>query len=306
MDKRYSAGLAFALTANIIWGSFPLYWALLPGVEALEILAHRIIWTLPFAAVMVSVGRQWRLVARVLRTPRQLALLTLTACLIALNWGLYIWSVTHGRVVEASLGYYLTPLVTVLLGVIAFGERPRRLQWLAVGFAVAGVAMLVIGVGHLPWVALTLATSFGLYGALRKRAVADSAAGLFLETAVLAPVALSGVLWLLLGGGGAFLHGGARTDLLLVGAGVMTAVPLLTYVAGARRLPMMTLGILFYVNPTLQLLLGVLVFEEALTRGQIVSFVLIWLGIAVYLLDGILRRRPLAIEQPPQPAAPHQ
>lgn len=291
MRQNSPAGLGYAMAANLIWGCFPLYWALLPGVSALEILAHRILWTLPLALAMVWIGGQWRVAAATLRTPRQLALLTLSACLIALNWGLYIWAVTHGRVVEASMGYYIAPLVTVLLGVIAFGERPRPLQWLAVALAAAGVAVQMLGLGSLPWVGLTLAVSFALYGALRKRSTADSAAGLFIETALLSPLALAGVLWLLATGGGAFLHRGTGTDLLLIGAGFMTAVPLLCYVAGARRLPLATLGILFYANPTLQLLLGVLVFDEPLARAQIAAFVLIWLGILVYLLEGVLRRR---------------
>ena len=291
MKQSLLAGLGFALAAYVVWGGFPLYWKMLASVDPTEVLAHRVLWTLPFATVMVHIGGQWRAVRTALTTPRQLALLTLTACLIALNWGVFIWAVSNSRVVEASLGYYLTPLVTVLLGVLAFGERPRLLQWIAIALAAIGVLVLLLGEGVVPWVSLTLAFSFGLYGALRKYATADSAGGLFIETAVLAPVALAWVAWLAASGSGAFLAGRLSIDLLLIGAGAMTAVPLLCYVAGARRLPLATLGILFYLNPTLQFLLGTLLYGEPLSQMQIYAFIFIWTGIAVYVSESVLRRR---------------
>lgn len=273
------------------WGVLPLYWTLLRDVSPLEVLAHRIIWTLPFAGLMVQLGRQWGVVGAVLREPRQLGLLAVTALLIALNWGLYIWAVAKSRVIEASLGYYLTPLVSVLLGIIVFGERPRPLQWLAVALAAAGVGLMLVAEGMLPWVSLTLAGSFGLYGALRKYSQADSSAGLLIETALLAPFCLGWMAWLWVNRHGAFTYTGPGTDLLLIGSGIVTALPVLWYVAGARRLPLATVGILFYLNPTIQFLLGVLVFGEPLSMPRLYTFGLIWLGIALYISDGLRRRQ---------------
>lgn len=272
------------------WGVLPLYWTLLRDVSPLEVLAHRIIWTLPFAGLMVQLGRQWGVVGAVLRQPRQLGLLAVTALLIALNWGLYIWAVAKSRVIEASLGYYLTPLVSVLLGIIVFGERPRPLQWLAVALAAAGVGLMLVAEGMLPWVSLTLAGSFGLYGALRKYSQADSSAGL-IETALLAPLCLGWMAWLWVNRQAAFTYTGLGTDLLLIGSGIVTALPVLWYVAGARRLPLATVGILFYLNPTIQFLLGVLVFGEPLSMPRLYTFGLIWLGIALYISDGLRRRQ---------------
>lgn len=273
------------------WGVLPLYWTLLRDVSPLEVLAHRIIWTLPFAGLMVQLGRQWGVVGAVLRQPRQLGLLAVTALLIALNWGLYIWAVAKSRVIEASLGYYLTPLVSVLLGIIVFGERPRPLQWLAVALAAAGVGLMLVAEGMLPWVSLTLAGSFGLYGALRKYSQADSSAGLLIETALLAPLCLGWMAWLWVNRQAAFTYTGLGTDLLLIGSGIVTALPVLWYVAGARRLPLATVGILFYLNPTIQFLLGVLVFGEPLSMPRLYTFGLIWLGIALYISDGLRRRQ---------------
>lgn len=291
MNRAYLTGLLFALAAYAAWGILPLYWALLRHVSPVEVLAHRVIWTLPFAAAMVGLARQWDELAGLLRRPRTMLVLAATALLIALNWWLYIWAVTNGRMLEASLGYYLTPLVTVLLGLAAFGERPKPLQWLAIMLATAGVALILIGEGLLPWVSLALAFSFGLYGALRKHVRADAAVGLFVETALLLPLFLGWLFQLLLSGRSAFLSINFSTDLLLLGSGVVTALPLLWHVAGARRLSLVALGLLFYLNPTLQFLLGVLVFEEAFSRVRLYAFCLIWAAVAIYVSDMLLRRR---------------
>ncbi|NLO79119.1 MAG: EamA family transporter RarD [Xanthomonadaceae bacterium] len=214
MNRAYLTGLLFALAAYAAWGILPLYWALLRHVSPVEVLAHRVIWTLPFAAAMVGLARQWDELAGLLRRPRTMLVLAATALLIALNWWLYIWAVTNGRMLEASLGYYLTPLVTVLLGLAAFGERPKPLQWLAIMLATAGVALILIGEGLLPWVSLALAFSFGLYGALRKHVRADAAVGLFVETALLLPLFLGWLFQLLVSGRSAFLSINFSTDLL--------------------------------------------------------------------------------------------
>jgi chloramphenicol-sensitive protein RarD len=304
MNRTQLSGLGFALAAYLIWGGFPLYWKQLAGVDPVEVLAHRVLWTLPFAAAVVHFGGHWRPVRAALRDWRQLSLLVLTAALIALNWGVYIWAVANDRVLEASLGYYLTPLVSVLLGVVAFAERLRPLQWAAVAFAAAGVAYLMLAEAAPPWAGLTVAFSFGLYGALRKRARVDSAAGLFVETAVLAPAALAWVAWLAAAGNGAFAAGELSTDLLLMGAGVMTAVPLLCYVAGTRRLPLATMGVLFYLTPSLQFLLGTLVYDERLSGAQAGGFGLIWCGLLVYVLEEFLRRRRVPYPMPAPAKAP--
>lgn len=291
MNRSYLSGLGFALTAYVTWGVLPLYWVLLREVNPVEVLAHRIIWTLPFAILMVRLAYQWSMVGAVLRQPRELGVLTATATLIAINWGLYIWSVANSRVVEASLGYYLAPLVTVLLGVAFFRERPRPLQWMSIALAAGGVVLMLVGEGMLPWVSLALAFSFGLYGALRKFSHADASAGLLIETVLLLPFCLGWVFWAQMSGRLVFANASLGTDFLLIGAGFVTALPMLWYVAGARRLPLTTVGVLFYLNPTLQFLLGVLVLNEALSWMRLYAFCLIWLGVAVYVCDSLLRRK---------------
>lgn len=283
--------MGYALAAYLSWGLLPLYWALLREVGALEVLAHRVVWSLPFALLLVRLSRRWGLVVELLRQPGQLALLTGSALLIGLNWGLYIWAVLNGRVVEASLGYYLMPLVTALLGVIAFGERPWPLQWLALALAAASVGVMLVGEGRMPWVSLTLASSVAFYSALRKHSRADAAVGLLIETVLLVPLCLGWLIWLLASGSAAFTQLGLDTDLLLLASGMATVLPMLWYVAGARRMPLATLGILFYLNPTLQFLLGVLVFDEAMPPLRLAAFCLIWISIALYVGEELRRRR---------------
>lgn len=279
-------GLFFALSAYIIWGLFPLYFKMLAHVSFLEVVGHRILWTLPFVAVVLQLTGRWGPVRRALADPRQLSLLALSALLIGSNWAIYIWAVTHDRVLDASLGYYLTPLVSVAIGVVAFRESVRWLQWLAVLLATLGVFTLIFDAGVFPWAGLFVAVSFGVYGALRKRAVVESAAGLFVETAVLAPLALIGLLILGATHGAAFGPADVTTTVMLVGAGVMTGVPLLCYVAGARRLRLFTVGTLFYITPTLQFLLATLLYEEPLSWTRAVTFILIWSGLVVLLAEG--------------------
>lgn len=278
-------GLCFALAAYTIWGLFPLYFKHLAQVPFLEVVGHRILWTLPFVAVVLQVTGRWGPVQRAFMDPRQLALLALSALLIGFNWSIYIWAVTSDRVLDASLGYYLTPLVSIAIGVLALGERVRRAQWLAVMLATLGVLTLLLDSALFPWAGLSVAVSFGLYGALRKRAVVESGAGLFVETALLAPLALIGLAVLGAVDGSQFIEGGATTTLLLMGAGVMTGVPLLFYVAGARRLRLFTVGTLFYITPTIQFLLATLLYREPLSWARMTTFVLIWAGLAVLLVE---------------------
>lgn len=284
-------GLAAAITTYIVWGLSPLYWHLLAHVDVLDILAHRYIWALPFTVLGIAIAGSWDKVRAVLARPRILAVLVLTSGFVTVNSGVYVWAVNNGMVVEASLGYFLTPLLNTLFGMIIFAERLRSWQWVALGLAAAGVANKVLMLGVVPWVGLALGTSFALYGAIRKRVDVGTLTGYFIEMAILAPPALVYAVWLATQGTGTFGAAGAGTSLLLVGGGIMTAVPFLLYVTGARRLPLSTMAIFFYINPTLQFLVGVTFFDEPVTAAQLFSFALIWLALAVYTVEGRLRMR---------------
>lgn len=289
-----AVGLAAAITTYIVWGLSPLFWHLLAQVDVLDILAHRYIWALPFTVLGVAMAGSWDKVRAVLRQPRLLAVLVVTAGLVTVNSGVYVWAVNSGQVVEASLGYFLTPLLNTLFGMVIFAERLRPWQWVALALAAAGVANKVFMLGAVPWVGLALGCSFALYGALRKRLDVGTLSGYFIEMSLLAPPALVYAVWLGVHGVGAFGAIGIGTDLLLVGGGIMTAVPFLLYVTGARRLPLSTMAIFFYINPTLQFLAGVLFFDEPVTAAQLFSFGLIWLALIVYTVEGRFRMRRAA------------
>jgi len=292
--RAAEAGLAAALLAYVVWGLSPLYWKHLNHVDAMQTLAHRYLWTLPFTLVAVAAMRLWPELRALAARPRQFGLLAVSATMVAINSGTYLWGVNHDRVVEASLGYFLTPLLTVLFGLLLFRERLRPWQWVAIGLAAAGVANLVATHGIFPWVGLVVGTSFAIYGAVRKLVPVGSVAGFFAETVVIAPVALVFLAGVALSGGGAFRTADPSTDLLLVGGGLVTAVPFLLYVVGARRLRLSTVGLLFYINPSLQFLVGTFVFGEPVTRAHFVTFGLIWTGLAVYSVESRLRMRRAA------------
>jgi chloramphenicol-sensitive protein RarD len=282
-------GVAWATAAFLWWGLSPLYWKALGGVDAGQLLAHRVAWSLALlVALLAARGRGPELRAALAR-PRTLATLVATTALIGANWFTYIWAVGAERVLEASLGYYVNPLVNVLLGMLFLRERLRRAQGLAVLLAAAGVAVLTAEVGRLPWVALVLALTFGFYGLLRKTVAAGPEVGLAVETALLAPFALAWLVRLHAAGAGAFGHGPAAIDLLLVASGVITVLPMVWFTRGARLLPLSTLGLLQYLSPTLQFLLAVAVYREPFTAAHLLAFGLIWSGLAVFTWD--LRRR---------------
>ena len=268
-----SRGVAYALLAYLAWGLFPLYFRLLAGVGAVEIVLHRVVWSLVFLLALLAALRRWQWLAPVVRQPRVLGASALSALLLAGNWTLYVWAVMNGRVIDASLGYFINPLVNVLLGAVFLHERLRPAQWAAVALAAAGVAWLALRGPQWPWVGLAIAFSFGLYGLLRKTAALGAIEGLTLETMILAPLALLLLgVWTWQGSGGLAAHD-AATLAWLVGVGPVSAIPLLLFAAGARRVTMATLGLLQYVSPTLQLLLGIWVFGEplaaAMQQGQI-------------------------------------
>lgn len=288
-------GLAAAITTYIVWGLSPLFWKLLAHVDVLDILAHRYIWALPLTVLGVALAGSWDKVRAALNRPRVLFVLAVTAAMVTVNSGVYVWAVNNGQVVEASLGYFLTPLLTTLFGLVLFAERLRRWQWIAISLAAAGVANKIFMLGAVPWVGLAVGGSFAFYGALRKHVDVGTLTGYFIEIAMLAPPALVYAIWLETQGLGVFRAVGTGTDLLLVAGGIMTAVPFMLYVMGARRLPLSTLAIFFYINPTLQFLVGVLVFDESVTVAQLFSFGLIWLALIVYTVEGRLQMRRAAV-----------
>jgi len=283
-----STGVAYAAAAYAAWGLFPVYFRLLAGVPAPEILAHRIVWSAAFLVALLTALRQWRDVRQTLRTPGALATLAATALLISTNWLIYIWAVNSGRVLDASLGYFVNPLVTVLLGVAFLRDRLSRLQKVAVLLAAAGVGVLVVSAGRIPWIALSLALTFGLYGLLRKQLRVDALSGLFAEVALLAPAALLYLAWIA-SRGDAHFGTITRSTVLLAASGVVTAIPLLWFAAGVQRLRLSTVGVLQYLNPTMQFGIAVFVFGEPFTRTTAISFGCIWASLAIYTADAFGR-----------------
>ena len=288
-------GLLYAIGAYASWGFLPLFWKLLQQVAPAEILAHRIVWACLITLGLILARGQLSALGTALRRPRVLLTFTASALLLSLNWFIYIWAVNSGHVVETSLGYFINPLVSVLLGMLFLGERLRLGQGLAIGLAGGGVLYLTFAYGAPPWIALTLAVSFAIYGLLRKTASLESLVGLTLETLLIVPLALGFLVYQETTVGGAFGHQGLGTTLLLACAGLVTAVPLLLFGAGARKLTLTTLGLTQYIAPTLQFSLGVLLYGEALTPQRLLGFGLIWLALVVYSLEGLVRgRRPQA------------
>ena len=290
-------GLLYAAGGYLLWGLFPLYWKPLQHVPALEILAHRIVWALLFTLALTLVRRNWAWLGQALRTPRTLLTFIASTLLLSTNWGVYIWAVNAGFVVETSLGYFMNPLVNVALGMLILRERLRWAQIVAVAIALAGVLYLTFLYGAPPWIALTLALSFGAYGLLRKTASLDSLQGLTFETLLIMPPALIYLLFLEFNGSAAFGHVDWLTTLMLAGAGAVTAIPLLLFAAGARQITLTTLGLLQYLAPTLQFLLGVTVFGESVSPQQLVGFGFVWFALAIYTFDSLNH----AARRPPKP-----
>ena len=281
-------GIAYAAAAYLLWGVFPIYFKALQQVAPLEILGHRIVWSLAVCAALLLALRRLQWLADLRRQPRVLAWFAASSILVAGNWFVYIWAVNAGRVVDASLGYFINPLVNVLIGAAFLHERLRPAQWAAVGVAAVGVAWLTWQAGALPWIGLVLALTFAVYGLLRKTAALGAVEGLALETLLLAPLAAAYLLWLAHGGHSGFADGDAATRLLLLAAGPVTAVPLLLFAAGARRIPFSTLGLLQYLGPSLQLLIGVWLYREPFAY-RAPGYVLIWIALAVLSIEGLLQ-----------------
>ena len=292
-----NTGILSATLAFLCWGLFPLYFHAIGDVPPLQILANRMVWSLLFLVIVLAVRRQWAWL-NLVRRPRVFGSFVASALLLSINWLIYIWAVNNGHVIEASLGYFINPLVNIMFGSVLLKERLRRPQWMAIGVAALGVAWLTWQAGTVPWVALALAISFGGYGLLRKTAALGALEGLSFETMVLFPLAAGYVIWLTAHGQNAFINTDSNTTRwLLVAAGPITAIPLVLFAAGARKIPMSVLGLLQYLSPTMQFLLGVWLFHEAFTAARLVGFVLIWLALALYGAEGLLNRpQPMAKE----------
>lgn len=285
-DER--RGTLLGVTAYLIWGFAALYWIQLEAVDTRDMLAHRAVWTVVVVVLTLLIAGRLTATLRLLRQPRTLAIMAGAAFFSAANWGVFLWAVTHEQATEASLGYFLLPLINVVIGLTLFGERIDTAQKWAVGFAIAAVLVQINHYGGLPVVALGLALSFGLYGAIRKGVAIESVEGLLLETLIMLPFAIA---WLIYREGASFGDHGLRVDLLLIGSGLFSAIPLMTYVAASRLLPLTALGLVFYIGPTAQLLVAVVVFGEPLAPAQVIAFGLVWIGLALVTVDGYRRAR---------------
>ena len=287
-------GMLFAFLAYAIWGLFPLYFKQLRGVDAFEVIAHRTLWSLLVLLSVLAVLRRWSWMRAVFAQPALLRASAISALLLSGNWLVYVWAVQNGHVVESSLGYFINPLVSVALGFIVLHERPRPLQWAAVGLAGVGVLWLAFGAGHVPWISLVLAVSFGFYGLMRKTATLGALEGLTLETLILAPIAAIALAWWCWSGTSPLVRGDPGDSQLIVwllAAGPLTAVPLLLFASGARRITLMMLGLMQYIAPTLQFAIGVFVYGEPMSSSGLIGFAIIWTALALYSVEGLLRRR---------------
>jgi chloramphenicol-sensitive protein RarD len=285
------SGILSAALAFLCWGLFPIYFHAIGDVPPMQILAHRVLWSLAFLLLVLAFRRQWKWLA-IVRQPRVFWSFAASAFLLSANWLVYIWAVKNGHVIEASLGYFINPLVNIMFGYLLLKERMRPAQWGAIAIAALGVAWLTWQSGSVPWIALVLAATFGAYGLLRKTAALGALEGLSFETMVLFPFAAAYVGWLSVTGENAFVNAPLdATRILLVMAGPITAVPLLLFASGARRISLSALGLLQYLAPTLQFLLGVWLFHEAFSSDRLVGFLMIWAALALFAGEGLLRSR---------------
>jgi chloramphenicol-sensitive protein RarD len=290
VDER-RLGVVSGLAAYALWGLFPLYFPLLEPAGGLEIVAHRVLWSVVVVGLLLTVRRNWSQVRALSSDPRRLMVLTGAAVLIAANWLVFVYGVNSGQVVETSLGYFINPLVSVLLGVVAFSERLRPLQWCAAGIAAVAVSVLTVDYGRPPWIALALAASFALYGLMKKVVRVEAAPGLFVETVLVAVPAAIVVAVLHSSGQGTFANAGAAHALLLASSGIATAIPLLLFAAAARRIPLSTVGLLQYVTPLMQLAIGVFVYDEPMPPARLAGFVIVWIALAVFTADSLRHAR---------------
>ena len=286
-------GIWHAVGAYFTWGLFPIYWKWLRDISALQLIGHRIVWSCVLLIGVILLLRQWKALQAAAWNARALLIYALAAILIGFNWSIYVWAVNAGFIVETSLGYFINPLISVLLGVFVLGERLRVGQWISIGLAAMGVIYLAVGYGSLPWISLSLAFTFGLYGLVKKTAPLGAIHGLALETALLFLPAAAYLVYLEQVGRGAFLHGSPITDALLIGAGLVTTLPLLLFASAAQRIPLSLIGLLQYMAPTLQFLLGVFLYHEPFSSNQLVGFTIVWIALAFSAVEGVWARTRL-------------
>ncbi len=297
--QRESSGFWYGVGAYASWGVFPLYWKLLAQVSVLQVISHRILWSALMLAGYVALRGQAGVLRESVSRPGVLRAYAIASLLIATNWGAFIWAVGAGRVVDTSLGYFINPLLSVLIAVFVLGERLRPAQWAAIAMAAAGVLYIAVAHGEVPWISLLLATTFALYGLAKKRAPLGSVHGLTLETGLLAIPAAALLLHSELGGDAALFHGPGLTDALLIGAGAVTIAPLLMFASAAQRIPLLWIGLLQYIAPTLQLAIGVLVFGEPFEHDRAVGFSLVWAALVLFAVEGVIAHRASAVEPLP-------
>ena len=285
MQKEKTAGIMFAVAAYGLWGILPLYWKLISNVFSMEILSNRIVWAFVFMALIIVLTKQWDELKLLVKNKKQMLNICAASILIAINWGMYIWAVNSNRIVDASLGYYINPLLAVALGVLIYKEKLSYWTWTAITVASIGVIIKTVQYGKIPWVSLGLAISFALYGAIKKSVKANSIVGLTIETAMLAPAAAAYIVVRHISGVGAFRTEGALVILLLVGAGIVTAIPLLLFSSAAKRLPLSLVGLTQYISPSISLLIAVLVYHEAFTNVDMIAFSFIWAALVIYSIS---------------------
>jgi len=293
-------GIWNGIAAYALWGFFPIYWKLLHEVPALQVIGHRIGWSFILLIGFVVLTRQWKDFRSAALTAKTIGIYSIAAVLLSINWLIYVWGVNSGFIVETSLGYFINPLISMLLGVLFLRERLRPAQWVPVGLAAAGVIYLTVTYGRLPWIALSLAFSFGFYGFVKKLAPLGSLFGLTLETAIVFPIALIYLAFVGFTGTGAFLHEGIRTDILLIGTGIVTSIPLLMFASAARQIPLTVIGILQYIAPTLQFMIGVFLYHEPFDRSRLVGFGLVWLALIIFWLENYLANRVPPVQPIPE------
>lgn len=289
MHNEKTVGVIYAVAAYTLWGVLTIYWKLIDGVFPIEILSNRIVWAFVFTVVIIAATKQWGELKRIVKDKKQMLYIFIASILIAFNWGLYIWAVNSNRIIDASLGYYINPLVAVALGVIIFKEKLSLWQGIALSTAFFGVIIKTLQYGKIPWISLGLAISFGLYGAMKKFVKANSIVGLTLETTMITPIAAVYIASRQFSGVGAFGRESAVVIFLLIGSGVVTAIPLLLFASAARRLPLSVIGFTQYISPTISLFIGIFMYHEGFTSIDMISFVFIWSALVMYSLSQIQR-----------------
>ena len=284
-------GATYVALAYTLWGFFPIYWKVLSGISALQLICHRIVWSVAVLAFMVARSGEWTTLRKAARSRRTLCIYTVAAIAIAVNWLLFVWAVSVNQIVQISLGYFINPLLSVVLGLLVFGERLRKLQWVSVALAAAGVIYLTVALQALPWIGLVLAVTFGTYGLMKKMATLGAVPGLALETGILFVPATLFLITEEIAGRGALGRSGLLRDLLMLGAGPVTTLPLLLFAAGVQRIPLSLVGMLQYINPTMQISIAVLLFNEPFTRAQLTGFGLVWGALVLFAIEGYATHR---------------